>query len=81
MAPRDRPHILVRRPAVSESYTSYDAGRGSPRPPSPVRQEHARRLTEEATRVALDTQARRSARAAELGISTVPEGTLVIFES
>jgi hypothetical protein len=81
MTPRDRPHILVRRPAVAEPYTSYDTGRGSPRPPSPIREEHARRLTEEANRVALEAQARRSATAAELGASTVTEGTLVTFES
>jgi hypothetical protein len=81
MAPRDRLHILVRRPAAAEPYTSYDAGRGSPRPPPPVRDEHARRLTEEANRVVLDAQARRSATSAEIGVSAVSEGTLVTFES
>ena len=81
MAPRDRPHIVVRRPAVAEPYTSYDSGRGSPRPPAPIRQEHARRLTDEANRVARETLERRSATARELGVSTLAEGTLVTFES
>jgi hypothetical protein len=81
MAPRDRPHIIVRRPAAAEPYTSYESGRGSLRPPSPIRGEHALRLTEEANRVALEARARRSATAEELGISSVTEGTLVTFES
>ena len=81
MAARNRPHILVRRPATAEPYTSYATGRGGPRPPSPIRQEHARRLTEEANRVALQSQARRSAAAEEFRVSPLAVGTLVTFES
>lgn len=81
MALRDRPHILVRRPAAAEPYASYGTGRGSPRPPSPIREEHARRLNEEMNRVAREAQARRLATAAELGVSATAEGRLVTFES
>src|ERR1700730_7827134 len=81
MAPRDRPHILVRRPAVSEDYTSYAAGRGSPRPPAPIRDQHASRLTEEARRAELEAQARRASTSQELGVPSVSEGMLVTFES
>jgi Subtilase family len=81
VAPRDRPHILVRRPASAEDYTSYATGRGSPRPPPPIRAEHAQRLTEEAARVALQAQALRAATSEELGVSSVSEGMLVTFES
>ncbi len=82
MAPRDRPHILVRRPAVSEAYTSHATGRGSPRPPSPIRAEHARRLTDEARRVELQAQARREATSSEeLGVTSASEGMLLTFES
>ncbi len=81
MATRDRPHILVRRPAEAEEYTSYAAGRGSPRPPSLIREEHARRLTEEARRAELQGQARRAATSEEFGVRSTSEGMLVTFES
>ncbi len=81
MTLRDRSHILVRRPAVAEPYTSYGSGGGSPRPPSPIRKEHARHLTEEANRVTVEARLRRSAMSEELDISALAQGTLVTFES
>lgn len=81
MAPRDRPHILVRRPAIAEDYTSYQSGRGSPRPPSPIREQHARRLSEEARRAELEAQARRAATSEALGVASASEGMLLTFES
>ena len=81
MALRDRLHILVRRPAVSEDYTSYAVPRGAPRPPSPIRAEHAQLLTAELRRVELEAQARKAATSEELGVTSTSDGMLVTFES
>jgi hypothetical protein len=81
MAPRDRQHILVRRPAIAEAYTSYTSGRGSPRPPAPIRDEHARRLIAEAQQTELEAHQRRVATAGQVGVTPTTEGTLITFES
>lgn len=81
MAPRDRLHILVRQPASSEAYTSYESGRGSPRPPAPIRDQHARRLIQEAEEAARFAQERREAASHDLGVIPTSEGMLLTFES
>jgi len=81
MAPRDRQHIYVRRPAVAAEYTSYAPGRGSPRPPSPIRDSHAQRLINEARRAEQAALTRRSTAAQEAGVEATSEGILVTFES
>jgi hypothetical protein len=81
MAPRDRLHIVVRRPAVSEEYTSYGTGRGSPRPPPPIRDAHAQRLTNEALRTEQLARSRRLTAAEQAGVEATSEGMLVTFES
>ncbi len=81
MAPRDRLHILVRRPATTEPYTSYGSGRGSPRPPSPIRAQHAARLMAEAHQAERDAAQRRAAAATEIGVTAAGEGLYVTFES
>ena len=81
MAPRDRLHILVRRPAVAEEYTSHAVGRSGPRPPSPIRGEHARRLTEEARQAERQGIARRAATAQQMEVTASGDGLYVTFES
>jgi len=81
MALRDRQHILVRRPASAEEYTSYAAGRGSPRPPSPIRDLQSRKLIEEAEEAERLARERRDGAAQELGVRPTSEGMLVTFES
>ncbi len=81
MPSRDRLHIFVRRPAVAEAYTSYTTGRGGPRPPSPIRDIHARRLIEEARQAEQSALLRRAAVARESGVSPTSEGMLVTFQS
>lgn len=81
MAPRDRLHILVLRPASTEAYTSYGTGRGSPRPPSPIRDVHARKLTDEAETAQQEAQARRERTSQELGVLPTSDGMLLTFVS
>jgi hypothetical protein len=81
MAPRDRLHILVRQPAASEEYTSYASGRGSPRPPAPIREDHGRLLIREAEDAAQLGRERREATAQVLGVRPTAEGLLITFES
>lgn len=81
MAPRDRFHILVRQPATAEEYTSYASGRGSLRPPAPIREEHGRLLVEEAQGVAVLARERRTATGSELGLRPTAEGLYITFES
>src|SRR5271165_4063036 len=81
MAPRDRLHIFVRRPAVAEEYTSYSSGRGGPRPPAPIRDAHARRLIAEAQQAAEQALARRAAAMQQTGVESTNEGMLLTFES
>lgn len=81
MAPRDRLHILVLRPASTEQYTSYGTGRGSPRPPAPIRDVHARRLREEAEAASAAARERRERATQELGVRPTSEGILLTFES
>jgi len=81
MAPRDRQHIFVRRPAISEEYTSYGTGRGSPRPPAPIREAHAERLINEVRQAEQVALSRRASAAQQTGVEAVSEGMLVTFES
>lgn len=81
MAPRDRLHILVQRPASTEAYTSYREGRGSPRPPAPIRQEHAARLNREAQEAEQAARTLRAEAAREIGVRPSGEGMLLTFES
>lgn len=81
MAQRDRLHILVIRPAVAEAYTSFASGRGSPRPPPPIRQEHGLRLREELESATRESLARRNQTAARVGVRSTSEGMLLTFES
>ena len=81
MALRDLPHILVRQPASAEEYSSYASGRGSPRPPAPIREEHGRLLIREAKDVARLARERRQAAADQLGVHPTAEGLLITFES
>ena len=78
---RDRLHILIRQPALAEPYTSYGSGRGSPRPPSPIRDAHARNLTSEAERAQQEAGERRDRTAQRLGVRPANEGMLLTFES
>jgi hypothetical protein len=81
MAPRDRLHVLVLRPASTEEYTSYASGRGSPRPPSPIRDVHARKLTEEVAEAEREARERRERTSQEVGVLPTSEGMLLTFES
>ncbi len=81
MAPRDRLHILIIRPASIEQYTSYGSGRGSPRPPTPIRDVHARRLTEEAEAADREARERRAQAVQQVGVQPTAEGMLLTFES
>ena len=81
MPSRDRLHIFVRRPAVAEAYTSYTSGRGGARPPSPIREIHARRLIEEVRQAEQSSLIRRAAVARESGVTPTSEGMLVTFQS
>lgn len=81
MATRDRLHILVRRPAEAEAYTSHSSGREGPRPPAPIREQHARRLLEAARQAEAEAKERRAAAAQELGVRPTSEGMLLTFES
>jgi hypothetical protein len=81
MAPRDRLHIYVRRPATSEAYTSYATGRGNPRPPSPIRSEHAERLTNEARAAEQAATTCRIASGQQLGAEPLGTGLLITFQS
>lgn len=81
MAPRDRLHILIRRPASSEEYTSYGSGRGSARPPSPIRASHASRLTRELEAAEREARERRERASRDLGVQPAAEGMYLTFES
>ncbi len=81
MAPRDRIHILVLRPAIVEGYTSHATGRGSPRPSAPIREVHARKLQAEAEQAVVEARQRRSQTAQEVGVRPSGDGLLLIFES
>ena len=81
MPPRDRLHIIVVRPAVAEAYTSYGTGRGSPRPPAPIRDVHARKLRDEAEAAQREALQRRAQTAQEVGARPTGDGMLVTFES
>lgn len=81
MAPRNRLHILLRDPALAESYTSYATGRGSARPPAPIRDVHFRRLIEEAERAERDAAPRRQAAVQDVGVQPVTDGLLLTFAS
>lgn len=81
MANRDKLHILVRRLAVSEGYTSYGSGRGGPRPPSPIRDRHAQRLIAEARDAEQSALARRDATARDSGVTSTSDGMLITFQS
>jgi Subtilase family len=56
---------------VAEEYTSHAVGRSGPRPPSPIRAEHARRLTEEARQAERQGIARRATTAQELELKSL----------
>ena len=81
MAPRDRIHILVTRPAIADAYTSYQTGRGSARPPSPLdRVGHSAVLRAAALAAERQAIADRAMATQQLGV--VPgEGTYLQFES
>src|ERR1700686_2825960 len=81
MAPRDRLHILVLRPASAEEYTSYSTGRGSPRPPSPIREVHARKLRDDAREAERVARERREYASQEVGVVPSGDGMLLTFES
>lgn len=81
MASRDRLHIFVVRPAVAEQYTSYGTGRGSPRPPAPIRDVHARKLRDEAEAADREARQRRARTAQEVGVRPSGDGMLLTFES
>lgn len=81
MPSRDRLHIFVRRPAIAEAYTSHTTGRSSPRPPSPIRDIHARRLIGEARQAEQSALKGRADVARESGVTPTSEGMLVTFQS
>ena len=81
MAARDRLHILVQRSASTEAYTSYGIGRGSHRPPAPIREEHATRLIREAHEAEQAARVLREEVAREVGARPSAEGMLLTFES
>ena len=81
MATRDRPHILVLSSAVAEEYTSYTSGRGNPRPPAPIRDEHARRLIAEAQAAESEALKRRVIAVQQAGVKATSEGMYLTFQS
>lgn len=81
MPSRDRLHIIVVRPAVAEAYTSYGTGRGSPRPPAPIRDVHARKLRDEAEASQREALQRRARMVQEVGVRPTGDGMLLTFES
>ena len=81
MAPRDRLHVLVLRPASTEDYTSYGTGRGSPRPPHPIREVHARKLEDDAETADRVARERRERTSQEVGVLPTSEGMLLTFVS
>jgi hypothetical protein len=59
----------------------YASGRGSPRPPAPIRDDHGRLLLREAEDAARLGRERREATAQALGVRPTAEGLLITFES
>ncbi len=81
MTPRDRQHITRPTICVSRRIHVIWVRSGGPRPPSPIRDQHAQRLIEEARQAELTALARRNATLRESGVTSTSEGMLVTFES
>lgn len=82
MAPRNRPHILVARPAETDPYTSHTSGRESPRPPAPIdRLAHGNALALATEAAATAGQLRRHETGAALGVTPASDGVYVVFDS
>lgn len=82
MAPRNRPHILVTRPAETDPYTSHTSGRESPRPPAPIdRLAHGTALARATEAAATAGQARRRQTGAAFGVAPASDGVYVVFDS
>jgi len=82
MAPRNRPHILVARPAETDPYTSHTSGRESPRPPAPIdRLAHGNALARATEAAATAGNERRRQTGAAIGVAPASDGVYVVFDS
>ncbi len=60
---------------------SYASGRGSPRPPAPMRDEHAQRLIAEVRTAEQEALRRRAVAAEQASVTATSEGMLITFQS
>lgn len=78
MAPRNRPHILVARPAETDPYTSHTSGRESPQPPAPIdRLAHGNALARATEAAATAGNERRRQTGAAIGVAPASDGVYV----
>ena len=82
MAPRNRPHVIIGRPANTDPYTSHMTGRGSPRPAPPIdRFELGTRLAVSTRNAAEVGREQRRQTAHDMDIVPSSEGVYLTFDS